>query len=98
MKRRLVWAGVAACTAMAGLAAAGRLTAGLHPVSRENFERIQVGMTRAEVQSILLCPPGDYATVHYMPEMCGFMTAGATLWASRPGTPITPGWVTRASC
>ncbi len=58
---------------------------GPHPVNRANFERIQVGMTQAEVEAILGCPPGDYATVDYLPEFCGFMILGATVWVSNDG-------------
>jgi hypothetical protein len=85
MQRRLVWMGAVACTALAGLAVGGRITAGPHPVNQENFERIRVGMTRAEVEAILRCPPGDYATVEYIPEFCGFTLAGATRWISNDG-------------
>jgi hypothetical protein len=31
-------------------------------VTRENFERIRTGMSRAEVEAILGGPPGDYTT------------------------------------
>jgi len=32
------------------------------PVNRRAFERVEVGMTQAEVQAILGGPPGDYRT------------------------------------
>lgn len=52
---------------LAGLAvlAAGAFVLWLQPerISQENFDRIRVGMSRAEVEAILGGPPGDYRTV-----------------------------------
>lgn len=32
------------------------------PIRYQNFDRIQEGMTRAEVETLLGCPPGDHTT------------------------------------
>jgi hypothetical protein len=42
------------------------------PVNRANFERIQAGMTRAEVEAILHCPPGDYGADPRIRLIIGF--------------------------
>lgn len=64
MKRRLVWVGIAVCLALAVCLSAWLLSRP-HPVNRANFQRIQVGMTLAEVEDIL-GPPGDHAGVIYL--------------------------------
>src|SRR5262245_16377053 len=33
-----------------------------HRLSQDSFDKIKAGMTREEVEAILGCPPGDYAT------------------------------------
>ena len=38
-------------------------------ITRENYERIRVGMSSAEVEAILGGPPGDYRTVRTEDEM-----------------------------
>lgn len=60
-KRRLVWVIVAVCLALA-VVLAGALVVRPHPVvNRANFERVNEGMTRAEVEAILGRLPGDDA-------------------------------------
>lgn len=57
-RRWLVWSAVTALLAVVGL------YLGLPRSPRftdEQFDRIQVGMTRAEVEAVLGCPPGCYA-------------------------------------
>jgi hypothetical protein len=39
------------------------------PISREQFERIEQGMSREEVETILGAPPGYYHTRHYCPKI-----------------------------
>lgn len=64
-KRRLVW--VVACLALAVGLGIWFVTRP-HPVNETNFNRIRVGMTQAEVEAILGCPPGDYATRPWMAD------------------------------
>ena len=59
---------------LAGLAvvvAAGAFVLWPRPdrITRENYERIRVGMSSAEVEAILGGPPGDYRTVRTEDEM-----------------------------
>jgi hypothetical protein len=61
-KRQLMWTGVAASLALAAYLAVWLTTPHLHPVNRDNFERIQLRMTLAEVEAIVEYPPGDYTT------------------------------------
>lgn len=51
---------LAALLFLAGAGALLWLNTPRHRISRESFEKIQVGMTRAEVEEILGVPPGDY--------------------------------------
>jgi hypothetical protein len=60
MKRRFSIAAAAiAVVLLGGLAFQQRHRC---PITRENFEKIQVGMTEKEVEDILQLPPGDYST------------------------------------
>jgi hypothetical protein len=43
-----------------GLLLFAMLTRTGHQISSTTFERIQIGMSDSEVESILECPPGDY--------------------------------------
>ena len=72
-KRRLMWVGIVVCLALLACATAGLLTRP-HPVNWENFERIRVGMTRAEVEEVVGCPAGYYAT-EPQPGFCGIVLA-----------------------
>jgi hypothetical protein len=40
-------------------------------VSREDFSRIEKGMSREEVEAIIGGPPGDYTTRYYFPPPLG---------------------------
>jgi hypothetical protein len=73
--------------ALAVVVAAGAVVLWPRPerVTKENYDRIRAGMTRAEVEAIL-GPPGDYRTGH------GEMDYGGT-WLSDPG----PGFALRTS-
>ena len=69
MTRRRLLAGVVVALAVAVLVpAALRFRAGAQRLARgrlidwDNFDRIDVGMTRQEVESILGGPPGDFTT------------------------------------
>jgi hypothetical protein len=56
-KRKLLWTQVALTLAFVVFVAWPRTSR----VTRENYDRIQLGMSRAEVKAILGAPPGDYA-------------------------------------
>jgi hypothetical protein len=101
MRRRRLLGALAA----GGLLAAGALVLWPHTnrVTRENFGLIREGMSRAEVESILGGPPGDYRTV-WTEEVdqgmaCCFSNgdvdiyadrAGPGYWANRGGLGIDP--------
>jgi hypothetical protein len=53
-------------------------------ITRENSDRIQVGMSRAEVEAIL-GPPGDYRNGPTNPVILGDLGEGTWPW-SRPNT------------
>jgi hypothetical protein len=57
-------------------------------VTKANFDRIQVGMSRATVEAMLGGPPGDYRTVRTEDEYIGpfFDARGPTPVADRPYT------------
>jgi hypothetical protein len=61
-RRPLLWLTIAGLAGLGALAllrpAPPRPGAG---VTRENFSRIRVGMTEAEVEAVFRCPPGDYS-------------------------------------
>jgi hypothetical protein len=46
-------------------------------ITRENYERIGKGMTEAEVEDALGCPPGDYTGGRYAPP--AYLPAGVGL-------------------
>jgi len=49
---------------LAGLVVISRWTSRPH---WEDIDRIQLGMTRPEVEAIIGCPPGDYGTHEPVP-------------------------------
>jgi hypothetical protein len=53
--------------------------------SEADCRRIQVGMTRAEVQTRLGMPPGDYATGLHVPGPDSIRNRGAVEWTSDEG-------------
>ena len=59
-RQRLLWAGMG-CLALAACLNLWPASKP-HPVNETNFRRIQLGMTRAEVEGVLGCPPGYYTT------------------------------------
>jgi hypothetical protein len=85
----VVLAGLAVVVA-AGLIALWPRTS---PATRENYDRIREGMTRAEVEAIL-GPPGDYRTGHgetdygnigWMPDPPTDLAGTLTNWSRVPG-------------
>jgi hypothetical protein len=64
-KRRLFWLAYAACLGLAVFWGV-RLLTHRHRINRESFEKLQVGMSVAEVEAILGVPAGDYATGLYV--------------------------------
>jgi hypothetical protein len=89
MKKSLI-----ACVAV-GLMLAGGLIALLGPrhcpVDRAAFERVEEGMTRAEVHAILGGPPGDYRTGPEAPAWGGVLSEGSDgriveFWVGDEGT------------
>src|SRR5215471_8048203 len=62
--RRLFWLAFAACLCLAVFWGVRLLTT-QHRINRESFEKIQVGMTQSDVESLLGVPPGDYSTREY---------------------------------
>jgi len=56
---RLYWLAYAACVGLAVFWGV-RLLTPRHCINRENFEKIQIGMSQEEVESLLGAPPGDY--------------------------------------
>jgi len=59
--RRLFWLAYAACVGLAVFWGV-RLLTPRHRISRENYEKIQVGMTPQGLEALLGVPPGDYST------------------------------------
>ena len=60
-KRRLFWLAYAACVGLAvfwGI----RLIPQRHRISAKSYDKIQIGMTIKEVETLLGVPPGDYST------------------------------------
>ena len=56
-----------------------------HPINRANFERIQEGMTCADVEAILGGPPGDYTTPFDLPLARSFGMQRVTAWFGDEG-------------
>src|SRR5688500_6429655 len=85
MRRCLVLLGVAAVEIL------GRLTwVMLSPgsrITRENYERIQVAMTRQEVENLLGGPPGDYGSGNVVAEWGTFSPEGL-LGQSNPNVKV----------
>jgi hypothetical protein len=80
MRRRKL---LVALAALAVVIAAGVVVPGPSPepslVTRENFDRIQVGMSRAEVEAIL-GPPGDYRTGPVQGVLVWDLILDGTIW------------------
>jgi hypothetical protein len=63
MRRRKPLSVLAVGLAVVVVVGAFALWPGQSKITRESFDRIQKGMSRAEVEAILGGPPGDYRTV-----------------------------------
>jgi len=59
-RRRAIYCGSALAFVLAGLTSLWLWTRETVHITRENFERIQIGMTQKDVEEILGGPPGDY--------------------------------------
>src|SRR4051794_12432254 len=69
---------------------AGGLVAGLSwpsysKLTRANMEKVQQGMTRAEVEAILGAPPGDYAAEGTLYSPCDRLWLYEALWTCDDG-------------
>jgi hypothetical protein len=64
-KRRLFWLAYAACLGVAVLWGV-RLFTPRHRINRENIDKIQVGMSLEDVESLLGAPPGDYTRGNFL--------------------------------
>jgi hypothetical protein len=62
MKRKWIILAIAtlACLAVAGLVITSALLPPVHGITREVTDRIQIGMTPAEVEAVMGMPPGFY--------------------------------------
>ena len=65
-KRRLISLGIAACLVVVGFALLTLLAK--CPVTRENGEKIETGMTKQQVEALLGGPAGDYSGGWYVAE------------------------------
>jgi hypothetical protein len=83
-KKKLLWTGIAAGLAVA-LYFLVRPPAPKHNFDRTSFEKINKGMTLAEVEAILGGPPGDYTTRPTISECDVGWGPGEKEWVSDEG-------------
>ena len=83
-KKKLLWAGIAAGLAVA-LYFLVRPAAPKHNFDRASFEKINKGMTLAEVEAILGAPAGDYTTRPTTSDFDVGWGPGEKEWVSNEG-------------